>query len=83
MSGNLSTPGDVASAPGRQTGNGHSADADGIRGKWRRSAFGGSRLRAYWLSDPGKMMLIATALALAIRLFTLDQARLPDRCDRV
>ncbi|HEX4093169.1 MAG TPA: hypothetical protein VHZ33_30995 [Trebonia sp.] len=74
MSGNLSTPGDVASAPGRQTRNGRSADADGIRGKLRQSAFGGSRLRAYWLSDPGKVMLIATVLALAIRLFTLTRS---------
>ena len=73
MSGNLSTPGDVASAPGRQTGNGRSGDADGFRGKWHNSAFGGSRLRAYWLSDPGKVMLIATVLALAIRLFTLTR----------
>jgi len=73
VSGNLSTPGDVASAPGRQTGNGSSADADGIRGKWQRSAFGGSRLRAYWLSAPGKVMLIATVLAIAIRLFTLTR----------
>ena len=73
MSGNLSTPGDVASAPGRQTGNGRSGDADGFRGRWHNSAFGGSRLRAYWLSDPGKVILIATVLALAIRLFTLTR----------
>ena len=73
MSGNLSTPGDVASAPGRQTGNGRSGDPDGFRGKWQNSAFGGSRLRGYWLSDPGKVMLIATVLALAIRLFTLTR----------
>jgi hypothetical protein len=73
VSGNLSTPGNVASAPGRQTGNGRSGDADGFRGKWQNSAFGGSRLRAYWLSDPGKVMLIATLLALAIRLFTLTR----------
>jgi alpha-1,2-mannosyltransferase len=73
VSGNLSTPGDVASAPGRQTGDGSSADADGIRGKWQRSAFGGSRLRAYWLSAPGKVMLVATVLAIAIRLFTLTR----------
>ena len=73
MSGNLSTPGDVASAPGRQTRNGGSADADGVRGKWQQSAFGGSRLRAYWLSNPGKVMLIATVLAIAIRLFTLTR----------
>jgi len=73
VSGNLSTPGDVASAPGRQTGNGRSGDPDGFRGKWQNSAFGGSRLRGYWLSDPGKVMLIATVLALAIRLFTLTR----------
>ena len=30
-------------------------------------------MRAYWLSDPGKVMLIATVLALAIRLFTLTR----------
>ena len=73
MSGNLSTPGDVASAPGRQARNGRS-EADGVRGKLQQSPFGGSRLRAYWLSDPGKVMLIATALALAIRLFTLSRS---------
>ena len=73
MSGNLSTPGDVANAPGRQTGNGRSGDADGLRGKWQNSPFGASRLRAYWLSDAGKVMLIATVLALAIRLFTLTR----------
>ena len=63
----------MANAPGRQTGNGHSADADGFRGRWGNSAFGGSRLRAYWLSDPGKVILVATVLALAIRLFTLTR----------
>jgi hypothetical protein len=73
VSGNLSTPGDVANAPGRQTGNGRSGDADGLRGKWQNSPFGASRLRAYWLSDAGKVMLIATVLALAIRLFTLTR----------
>src|ERR1700722_329139 len=31
-------------------------------------------MRAYWLSDPGKVMLIATVLALAIRLFTLTRS---------
>lgn len=33
----------------------------------------GFRLRAYWLSDPGRVMLIATVLALALRLFTLSR----------
>ena len=73
MSGNLSTPGDVANAPGQQTGNRRSGDADGFRGKWRNSAFGASRLRAYWASDAGKVILVATVLALAIRLFTLTR----------
>jgi len=73
VSGNLSTPGDVANAPGRQTGDGGSADTNGIRGRWQRSAFGWSRLRAYWWTTPGKVMLLATALALAIRLFTLSR----------
>jgi alpha-1,2-mannosyltransferase len=73
VSGNLSTPGDVASAPGRQARNGRSTEADGVRGRLQQSPFGGSRLRAYWLSDPGKVMLIATALALVIRLFTLTR----------
>ena len=31
------------------------------------------RLRAYWLSNPGKVMLLATLLALALRLFTLSR----------
>jgi len=30
-------------------------------------------LRAYWLSDPGKVILLATVLALVIRLFTLSR----------
>ena len=72
MSGNLSTPGDVASAPGRQTRTGRSADADGVRGKWQQSAFGGSRLRAYWLSNPGKVMLIATVLAVEVGVHRWD-----------
>jgi alpha-1,2-mannosyltransferase len=63
VSGNLYTHGDVASAPGEQAKHGPSPDGDGFRG----------RLRAYWLSDPGKVILLATALALAIRLFTLSR----------
>ena len=31
------------------------------------------RLRAYWLSNPGKVILLATLLALALRLFTLTR----------
>jgi hypothetical protein len=32
-----------------------------------------ARLRAYWLTAPGKVMLLATVLAVAIRLFTLTR----------
>ncbi len=63
MSGNLHTHGDVASAPGEQAKRGRSAEADGFL----------RRLRAYWSSDPGKVILLATVLALAIRLFTLSR----------
>jgi alpha-1,2-mannosyltransferase len=63
VSGNLYTHGDVASAPGEQAKSGRSPEPDGFRG----------RLRAYWLSDPGKVILLATVLALVIRLFTLSR----------
>jgi alpha-1,2-mannosyltransferase len=63
VSGNLYTPGDVDSASGQQAKRGLAPEADGFRG----------RLRAYWLSDPGKVILLATVLALAIRLFTLSR----------
>jgi alpha-1,2-mannosyltransferase len=63
VSGNLYTPGDVANASGEQAKRGLSGEADGFLG----------RLRAYWLSDPGKVILLATVLALAIRLFTLSR----------
>jgi hypothetical protein len=63
VSGNLYTPGDVASAPGEQAKRGRSPEARGFV----------QRLRAYWLSDPGKVILLATLLALAIRLFTLSR----------
>jgi hypothetical protein len=63
VSGNLYTPGDVASAPGEQAKRGRSPEPRGF----------GGRLRAYWLSDPGKVILLATVLALAIRLFTLSR----------
>jgi len=73
VSGNLFTPGEVARVPGEQTRRGGSPEADGEQD--RRGGFSsfGSRLRAYWLSNPGKVMLIATALALALRLFTLSR----------
>jgi hypothetical protein len=54
VSGNLYTHGDVASAPEEQAKSGRSPDVDGFR----------RRLRAYWLSDPGKVIL---------RLFTLSR----------
>ena len=63
MSGNLYTPGDVASAPGRQAKRGHSAQAGGFL----------LGLRGYLQSNPGKVILLATVLALAIRLFTLSR----------
>lgn len=63
MSGNLPTPGDVVNAPRQSAGRGASPQDNGVS----------ARLRAYWLSDPGKVMLLATALAVAIRLFTLTR----------
>jgi alpha-1,2-mannosyltransferase len=63
VSGNLYTHGDVTSAPGEQAKGGPAPEADGFR----------ERLRAYWLSNPGKVILLATVLALAIRLFTLSR----------
>ena len=65
--------GNVVSAPNRSDGHGASPQGDGMRARLARSPFGGARLRAYWLSAPGKVMLIATALAVAIRLFTLTR----------
>jgi hypothetical protein len=53
----------VASASGQQAKRRLSPEADGFF--WR--------LRAYWLSNPGKVILLATVLALAIRLFTLSR----------
>ena len=44
-----------------------------MRGRLARSPFGAARLRAYWLTAPGIVMLIATVLAVAIRLFTLTR----------
>ena len=61
MSGNLPTTGDVV-AP-NQSEDGEAAPEQQI-----------SRLRAYWLTAPGKVILLATALAVAIRLFTLTRS---------
>ncbi|HEX8007231.1 MAG TPA: hypothetical protein VF482_12460 [Trebonia sp.] len=61
MSGNLPSPGDVVSAPRRTERR--TAAQQGL----------GTRLRAYWLTAPGKIVALATLLALAIRLFTLTR----------
>src|SRR6516164_11095503 len=66
-------PGDVVSAPNRSDGQGASPQGGGMRGRLDRSPFGPARLRAYWLSAPGKVMLLTTALAVVIRLFTLTR----------
>jgi alpha-1,2-mannosyltransferase len=73
VSGNLFTPGEVARVPGQQPGRGGPAEADGERRRRLGPRFSVSRLRDYWLSNPGKVMLLATALALALRLFTLSR----------
>lgn len=52
----------MASTPGDQDGE-----------RIARSPFGGPRLREYWLSAPGLAILVATALAVALRLFTLSR----------
>jgi alpha-1,2-mannosyltransferase len=44
-----------------------------VRAWLGRSPFGPARLRAYWLTPPGVVMLIMTAVAVAIRLFTLTR----------
>jgi hypothetical protein len=72
VSGNLFTPGEVASTPGDQD-RPVAAPPGGLRARIARSPFGAARLRAYWLSAPGIAMLIATALAVAVRLFTLSR----------
>lgn len=42
-----------------------------MRARLARSPFGQARLRAYWLTGPGVVMMVATVLAVAVRLFTL------------
>jgi hypothetical protein len=59
---------DDSRSPSGQLGSPH---VSGLRAWLARSPFGAERLRGYWLTAPGKVMLIATAFAIAIRLFTL------------
>jgi alpha-1,2-mannosyltransferase len=73
VSGNLPTSDDVVSAPRQSDGRGDSPQDNGVRARLTRSPFGAARLRAYWLNAPGTVMLLATALAVAIRLFTLTR----------
>src|SRR6516165_4681303 len=67
-------PPGVVGAPGRPNGRAGSPRVSGWRERLRMSPFGAGRLRAYWLSGPGIVMLLATALAVAIRLFTLSRS---------
>jgi alpha-1,2-mannosyltransferase len=66
-------PGDVVSTPRQSAGRGASPQDNGVRARLTRSPLRAARLRAYWLTAPGKVMLLATALAVAIRLFTLTR----------
>jgi alpha-1,2-mannosyltransferase len=63
VSGNLPSPGDVVSAPRLPERRTAAQQARGL----------GTRLRAYWLTAPGKVVALATLLALGIRLFTLTR----------
>jgi hypothetical protein len=63
VSGNLPSPGDVVSTPQLPAGRTAAQQARGL----------GARLRGYWLTAPGKVIALATLLALAIRLFTLTR----------
>ncbi len=63
----------MVSAPGRSADEPAAPRASGVRARLSGAAFGSSRLRAYWLTAPGKVTLLATALALAIRFFTLTR----------
>ena len=73
MNGNLSASGDVVSAPRPSGGQPGSPQVSGVRARLARSPFGTARLRDYWLTAPGIVMLIATVLAVGIRLFTLTR----------
>jgi len=74
VNGNLPASGDVVSKPRPSRGQPGSQQIGGARARLARSPFGAARLRAYWLTPPGIVMLIATVLAVAIRLFTLTRA---------
>jgi alpha-1,2-mannosyltransferase len=63
VSGNPPSPGDVVSAPTLPAQRSAAQRAGGL----------GARLRAYWRTDPGKVITLATLLALAIRAFTLTR----------
>jgi alpha-1,2-mannosyltransferase len=63
VSGNLPSPGDVVSTPRLPERRTAGQQARGL----------GARLCAYWLTAPGKVIALATLLALAIRLFTLTR----------
>jgi hypothetical protein len=73
VSGNFPTPGDVVWTPRQPERRSAAPQAGGLRARLDRSAFGSERLRAYWLTSPGKVTLLVTALALAIRFFTLTR----------
>ncbi|HEX4398470.1 MAG TPA: hypothetical protein VH136_12595, partial [Trebonia sp.] len=74
MNGNLPASGDVVSKPRPSRGQPGSQQTGGVRVRLARSPFGSARLRDYWLTPPGIVMLVATVLAVAIRLFTLTRA---------
>ena len=73
MNGNLSASGDVVSEPRPSRGQPGSPQINGVRARLARSPVGAARLRDYWLTAPGIVMLIATVLAIGIRLFTLTR----------
>ncbi len=69
MSGNAGTPGESGGA--MKAGARPPARRTPSPGSHGRTAW--ARLRAYWLTPAGVAMLAATALALAIRLYTLTR----------
>jgi alpha-1,2-mannosyltransferase len=73
VKGNLPASGDVVSEPRPSRGQPGSQRISGARARLARSPFGATRLRGYWLTAPGIVMLIATVLAVGIRLFTLTR----------
>jgi alpha-1,2-mannosyltransferase len=63
----------VVSAPRPPDGEPGSPQRGGLRARLARSPFGAARLRRYWLTAPGIVMLLATVLAVAARVFTLTR----------